>query len=150
MITTDIELFDPIAAKRESIRTAMEKYSAKELSGIIKTVPGGMSMSIAMLVDRLAKGEFDVSEESPEARQTHMSINGDLCQPFIECQRVLGVELTDEKIRNYDFLHDSWDLREPSARKLHKIKGLIAEYAPDDPDLKKAIKEIEWLYTNRK
>ena len=150
MHMNSLTVFDPLEAKRESIKTAFGKYSANELMGIIKTVSGGMSMSVSSLIDKLARGEFDISAESPEARQTHMSLNGDLCQPFIECQKMLDVDIDINKIKKTDFLHDSWDMREPGVRKISKIKNLILEHAPDDPDLKKAITEIEWLYTNRK
>lgn len=145
-----LSAFDPLEAKKESIRTAFGKYSVNELTGIFKTVSGGLSMSISSLIDKIAKGEFDTSAESPEARQTHMSLNGDLCQPFIECQKMLDVDIDIDKIKKTDFLHDSWDMREPGARKISKIKNLVLEHAPDDPDLKKALAEIEWLYTNRK
>jgi len=142
---------DPRDFKRKSITKIITRYSTKELMGIATTIPGGLNMPINNLIEKLTDGRFDPSKENGETRQVHMLMNGDLWKPFVECQKILRVkDFSEEKDKDLDILYISWDLRNEAIRKLGKLRLLIEQYGDGDPDLQTAIKDIDWLYTEKK
>ena len=142
---------DPREFKKKSITKILTRYTTKELMGIVSTIPGGMSMSLSGVIDKLTDGRFDPKKESGEARQVHMQMNGDLWKPFIECQKMLRLkDFSEDKVKDYDILYSPWDLRKPAVRKLSKIRLLIERYGEDDPDLTDALQDLDWLYLEKK
>ena len=137
---------NPRDFKKEALRNALGNYTPTELMGIVATVEDGESKSISELIDDFADGRFDPSLETNDARSIHMSICGDLLPTFVNCVRTQGIDMDEETAGQYDILHDSWDLRSPETRKLHKLTKLIYSAAHDDPDLLSAIPDIERLY----
>ena len=141
---------NPEKFKKDCINKIIGRYSLSELSGITCAIAGGNSLPINEVVNRLAAGDFNPSQESPEGRQIHMNINSDLYEYFTECLKILRVKnLDEEKLKRYDILHDSWDLRDKTVRKLHKIKLLVSMYGEGDKDLEEAVRDLEWKYQGK-
>lgn len=138
---------NPRQFKRDCLAVALGGYNPTELLGLVRTIEGGEKLTMSEIIDRLTDGKFDVSLESPETRQIHMEINGDLKQSFIDCLKLHGIEMDEETADKYDILHGSWEFRNPEVRKLNKLKELIYSYGGDDPDLLAAIPELERLYS---
>lgn len=139
---------EPDMIKRSALRDVLENYTPAELAGIVDAVEGGRAETIGGLLDALARGRFDPALETADAAAIHRSVNADLMVSFIGCVRMQGIEMDEELAARYDILHDSWDLRTPQARKLHKLKDLVISSGTDDPDLLEAIRDIERLYAS--
>ena len=137
---------NPNDIKKDCLRVALGNYTPNELMGIINTIEKGMDLTLDQILDKLALGQFDVKKETPDAREIHQSINGELQVSFIDCVRIQGKEMDENTASEYDLLHESWDLRTPETRKLHKLLKLILTEGKDDPDLLSAVEDIEQLY----
>ena len=135
--------------KKKSLRSVLGYFTANELIGIVKTIDGGMDMTIDEVLDRLATGQFDVQSEDMATREVHRQINGYLTQDFIDCAHVQCHDITEEDAAEYDILYESWDMREPNTRKMHKLLKLIYTEGKDDPDLMDAVNDIEKLYSQK-
>lgn len=140
---------NPRDTKRNCIWASLGNYTYAELGGFLDTMENGAELSMQEIIENLTDGKFDVYKESPETARIHMSIVGDLLPSFIECVRTQGIIMDENLAAKYDILHDSWDLRDPAIRKLHKLKLLIYKQGDDDPDLIGAIHDIENLYTSK-
>jgi len=147
--TSVVSSDDPTEYKKKCIATIIGRYSVRDLLGLTHTIYGGETLDLSCVIDKLAKGEFNVADESAETRNLHMNMNGDLLPHFIDCVRMQGLEMDEGIAMRYDILHDGWDLREPKVRKLHKIKRLVLMYADGDEDLMSALTDIEWLYADK-
>lgn len=137
----------PRDIKRSSLKLALMNYTPRELAGLIDTVEGGRSLSLSELIDVFTDGKFEPGKESPEARNIHMSLIGDMTMSFIACVQSQGIEMNEELAEKHDILKESWDLRDPNVRKLHKLKLLIYTEGKDDPDLLACVKDIEEFYS---
>ena len=137
---------DPRNYKRNSILSLILDYNLREIGLLADVMEGSDEMSISRIVEKLAAGEFRVSRETAEAREVHMSLNGELLNAFISCVKTQGIDMDPEKAEKYDLLHDSWDLRDPDVRKLHKLKRLIHQYGDSDEDLLAAECDLQKIY----
>ena len=146
--TTFLMQYSPFDLKRNSLKLVLENYSLVEIQSIARTIEGGENLPLSEIIDHLTKGQFDPALEGPEGRNIHQNIAADLLPSFIDCVRIQGEEMDEELASHYDILKDSWDLRTPEVRKLHKLRQLIVSYGKDDPDLIAAIGDIESLYSS--
>ena len=137
----------PREMKRDGLRLVLVNYTPSELLGLVKTIEGGENMYITDIIDFLTDGRFDTAAESAETKKIHQNISADLMPMFIDCVHSQNIEMDDKLASNYDILKDSWDLRTPQVRKLHKLKKLIVTYGLEDQDLMEAIGDIEELYS---
>lgn len=137
---------NPDETKKATLRTVLGNYSPNEILGLVKTIDGGMDLPIDEILNRLAKGQFSVEMEDAKTEEIHRSINADLLPSFVDCINIQGREMNEELAAEYDILHDSWDMRTPEVRKLHKLLKLIYTEGKDDPDLLASVKDIEDLY----
>ena len=137
----------PRDMKKDSLRLVLENYTPTELLGLVATIEGGESMYVSDLIDYLTDGRFDPAKESADTRKVHQNISADLMPMFIDCVRSQNIDMDDSLAANYDILKDSWDLRTPQVRKLHKLKKLILTYGLEDGDLMESIQDIEKLYS---
>lgn len=147
--TTFLMPQDPREFKMNSLRVVIGSYNPIELKSILRTIPDYESLSLNEILQCLAEGKFDTSNEDPAMRSVHMNLSGDLMPSFIDCVRMQGIEMDETIAEKYDILHDSWDLRDACVRKLHKLKKLIFIHGEEDPDLLAAIKDIEYLYSEK-
>ena len=137
----------PREMKKDGLRLVLVNYTPSELLGLVKTIEGGENMYITDIIDFLTDGRFDPAAESAETKKIHQNISADLMPMFIDCVHSQNIEMDDTLASNYDILKDSWDLRTPQVRKLHKLKKLIVTYGLEDQDLMEAIGDIEELYS---
>lgn len=150
------ELYDPYAnysvkpspysIKFSAVESAMKELTLQEISGLAETMDDGQFLKLNELVDRLTTGNFDTSLEGVEVKQTHMLLSSMLMPQFINCCRMNGVDMDEEKASAYDILKADWDLRNPRTRTFNKLRELILHNAGSDPDLMKAIPELERYY----
>ncbi len=138
---------NPNEIKEATLKSVLLNYSAAELLGILKTMDGGLSLTLRDVISKLAEGKFDVRMEDAETRRIHQQINSDLMLPFIDCVNTQGQPMNQELASSYDILHDTWDLRSFNVRKRHKLLKLIFSEGMDDPDLLAAAEDIEKLYS---
>lgn len=138
---------NPNEIKEATLKSVLLNYSAAELLGILKTMDGGLSLTLRDVITKLAEGKFDVRMEDAETRRIHQQINSDLMLPFIDCVNTQGQPMDQELASSYDILHDTWDLRSFNVRKRHKLLKLIFSEGMDDPDLLAAAEDIEKLYS---
>ena len=138
---------NPNEIKEATLKSVLLNYSAAELLGILKTMDGGLSLTLRDVISKLAEGKFDVRMEDTETRRIHQQINSDLMLPFIDCVNTQGQPMDQELASSYDILHDTWDLRSFNVRKRHKLLKLIFSEGMDDPDLLAAAEDIEKLYS---
>ncbi len=138
---------NPNEIKEATLKSVLLNYSAAELLGILKTMDGGLSLTLRDVISKLAEGKFDVRMEDAETRRIHQLINSDLMLPFIDCVNTQGQPMDQELASSYDILHDTWDLRSFNVRKRHKLLKLIFSDGMDDPDLLAAAEDIEKLYS---
>ena len=138
---------NPNEIKEATLKSVLLNYSAAELLGILKTMDGGLSLTLRDVISKLAEGKFDVRMEDAETRRIHQQINSDLMLPFIDCVNTQGQPMDQELASSYDILHDTWDLRSFNVRKRHKLLKLIFSEGMDDPDLLAAAEDIEKLYS---
>lgn len=136
----------PNKTKKDALKTIFGSYTPKELMGLVKTIDDGMNLSTDEVIERIVKGKFDRQMEDPETRRIHQQINADLIRPFVACVLGQGKEMDEELATDYDLLYESWDLRSPNMRKMHKLLKLIYTYGKEDPDLLEAAADIENLY----
>lgn len=136
----------PNKTKKDALKTIFGNYTPKELMGLVKTIDDGMNLSTDEVIERIVKGKFDRQMEDPETRRIHQQINADLIRPFVDCVQGQGKEMNEEMATDYDLLYESWDLRSPNMRKMHKMLKLIYSYGKEDPDLLEAAADIENLY----
>lgn len=139
---------NPVDFKAQNIHDIIIGYTLEEIQAIAECVPNAKTLQD--IINSLAKGEYDKTKETIEARQIHQNMNTDLIRPFVECVRIEGVEMDDDQAARYDVLLDDWDLRDVQTRKKDKLKNLIyhaLEEKEDDPDLLSAIEDIEKLYS---
>lgn len=150
MFNTSLLTPDPTDHKRRSIQSFIAGCSMTEISGLAKTMENGESLSLSEFIENLTRGRFDTNLETPEIRKIHLSLNGDLMDSFTECLQMQGFNpesfMKREDMRDLDLLKDSWDFRDPSVRKLHKLKKLILDYASEDEDLQDALEDLEEFY----
>lgn len=145
---------DPRNYKRNSILNFIVNYTPGEIGALATVIDRteneekDREMTLSQIVEHLAAGDFRVSRETAEVRSIHASLNCDLVNAFISCIRTQGFEKTPEEVSKYDILHDSWDLRDPDVRKLHKLKRLIHEYGNADEDLLAAEYDLQKLYSD--
>lgn len=137
---------NPRNEKRVAIINAISNYTVTEIAGIIATIENGDKMSITDIVDCLTDGKFDPEKESPEANKVHREINSDLLPAFISSINMQGVNMTEQTAVEFDALKENWDLRSKEARRVHRLKTLILEYAEGDDDLIEAVKDLETYY----
>ena len=137
----------PNKTKKDSLKTILGNYTPKELVGLVKTIDDGMNLSTDEVIDRLVKGKFDRNMEDVETRRIHQQINNDLIRPFVDCVHGQGREMDEDMATEYDLLYESWDLRNPNVRKMHKLLDLIYTYGKEDPDLLEASSDIEEFYS---
>ena len=138
---------DPRNYKRNSLLSIILGYNLVEISALAATIDDPEGMSLSQIVEKLADGDFRVSRETADARAIHMSLNGDLVNSFVTCVRTQGIEMDADQAAKYDLLHDSWDLRDPNIRKLHKLRRLIHQYGSSDDDLLSAELDLQKLYS---
>lgn len=144
---TEIQMsMQPDEAKRDTIRQVMLGYTPNELMGIVRTIEAGENLPLGAVLDKLVLGQFNPALETPEARSIHDAICADMLPAFQQVAAFHRFPVDKETISNYDLLHDSWDLRSPQVRKLHKLRSLITRCGKEDPDLVDAIDDIEKLY----
>lgn len=141
---------NPNEMKKACLRTVLGNFSPNELLGLIRTIDGGMDLTLDDIVTKLANGQFDPKAEDVETRRIHQEINSSLIISFVDCVHMQNREMDEETAAEYDILHESWDLRTPEVRKLHKLLKLIYTQGKDDPDLLDAVSDIEQLYTEDK
>ena len=145
---------EPKAAKRAALRETFLRLTPSELKELSTLYPDGADLSLEMLAGRFAdnaEGPVGWATETAACRQVHMKVCRLLYPHFVTCIKLNGGEMTEEKAVIYDILRSGWDLREPSVRKLHKIKDLVYRNgATVDEDLLQAVKDLEAFYDRKK
>ena len=140
---------NPNDIKKRCVYTVLQGYTPNELLRLVALIEGGMDLTLEELVTKLSNGQFDPKEEDQETRGVHQSINNDLMLSFIDCVRLQGRQMNEEIAAQCDILHDSWDLRTPEVRKMHKLLRLIYTEGKEDPDLLDAVSDIEQMYAEK-
>ena len=140
---------NPNDIKKRCVYTVLQGYTPNELLRLVALIDGGMDLTLEELVTKLSNGQFDPKEEDQDARTVHQSINNDLMLSFIDCVRLQGRQMNEEIAAQCDILHDSWDLRTPEVRKMHKLLRLIYTEGKEDPDLLDAVSDIEQMYAEK-
>ncbi len=140
---------NPNDMKKSCLKTVLENYTPNELLGLVDTIPDGRDLCLEEIITKFANGQFDPKKETTEAMNIHQAINSDLMLSFIDCVRIQGKEMDEEIAAQCDILHDSWDLRTPEVRKMHKLLRLIYTEGKEDPDLLDAVNDIEQMYAEK-
>lgn len=123
-------------------------FNITEMQHVARLVNCGENLSLVEIVQKLADGDLSAGEkDDPVLRSLHQTMNTLLTSDFVECVKLQGVPMTAEAASNYDIIRASWDLRDPSVRKLHKTKQLVYSYGMDDPELIEMLADLERLYS---
>lgn len=150
---TSLLIPDPRETKRTCISQVLFNCTPEQLQGFLRIVilddgkENERSLTtMTELVDYLTDGKFDVSAEDPLTRDCHMQVNGDLANSFLLCLRSQRVDMPD--IEEIDYLHDSWDFRDPFVRRLSKLNRLVhkADERDVDGDIWDALDDLEKYY----
>lgn len=137
---------NPYLIKREAVQTGLQELTLMEVNGLASTMDDGAHLKLTEITDNLTLGRFDASRENVEVKQTHMYLSSMLLQRFIDCCRMNGVDMNEETASGYDILKIEWDLRNPRVRTFYKLRELIMQKGENDPDLMKAIPELERVF----
>ena len=137
---------NPYLVKRDAVESALAELTLAEIDGLATTMEEGRFLKLTEIIDNLTAGRFDTSLEGVEVKQTHMLLCSMLVQRFIDCCRMNGVEMDEDKASCYDVLKAEWDLRNPRVRTFHKLRELILQKGGGDADLNAAIGELEKYY----
>jgi hypothetical protein len=155
---TSLLIPDPRETKRTCIGQVLFSCTPEQLQGFLRIVTLGKDkeserslITMTELVDYLTDGQFDTAAEDPATRDCHMQINGDLANSFLACMRSQRISMSEADIDEIDFLHDSWDFRDPFVRRLSKLRRLIrkADERDVDGDVQDALSDLEKYYDSQ-
>ena len=155
---TSLLIPDPRETKRSCINQVLFSCTPEQLQGFLRILileeekeNERSLITMTELVDYLTDGKFDVGAEDPATKDCHMQINGDLENSFLTCVRSQRISISKEDVDQIDFLHDSWDFRDPFVRRYSKLKRLIrkADERDVDDDIKDALADLEKYYDSQ-
>lgn len=167
ILETMISTFDPRNQKLSALKENLINCRPCDIQGFADIITGISDeyrgeLSLTDIIYHLADGEFDVSKENQSLRAAHRALQADLMPAFISCIQSQGIDMDENEANRYDIVHDSWDLRPKTRRKLYKLKKIVHEYvnAPVDdnerdtqrinhmvdPEVEEALKDLARLY----
>ncbi len=150
----DMEEFCPWAVKRKAILVALMVFSIEEIECISKAVKDSdEEISFSEFLYRLTDGEIDENKIDAKGRKLIQQIRSRIFYSYVPCMEKQGFNISEDM--KVDVLKVPWDLIDPWARKLAKLRDIVysskTDYDDEFPnDLFEVISDLEEYYKKYK